>query len=130
MCQPDVTSTNYSISEIVLHPEYGFEKHLNDISLIKIATLLQFGSHVSPVCLPTPGLNYVGQVSTIATWIHGNFYDGVSHKSCEPKKLGLPVLDQSHCPIDFSDSQGCVGIEGVPNVLCGVSEIYSNESFK
>jgi Trypsin len=120
-CFPDTTSTNYSISDIYVHPEYGQVYRTNDLALLKLNTVVLFDMNVLPVCLSTPGVLYTGQVSTVASWINSwNQVEVEPTKLCEPKKVGLPVLENSYCPGKVLASSGCIGVVGVQNVLCKV----------
>lgn len=62
----------------------------------------------------------MGQVSTIASWIDSLSPDSLKYKTCEPRKVGLPILSSKTCPNYLFESQGCVGVIGVPSVLCKV----------
>lgn len=54
-CYADVTSNTYSVSNMIIHPEFQYMSRLNDIALLRLNTVVQFQRRVAPICLPTPG---------------------------------------------------------------------------
>lgn len=47
-------SALYKIAEIIRHPQYDFDKSLNDIALIKTQSYILFSRAIGVVCLPPP----------------------------------------------------------------------------
>ena len=43
------------VKEIIRHPDFNNQTYDNNISILKLATPLQFNSHVKPACLPDEG---------------------------------------------------------------------------
>lgn len=80
-----------------------------------------------------PGTKYLGQVATLVGWSEAKVSEGELVSSCRPRKLGLPVLNQADClsttsnPTAVSTDKGCVGVVGVPSVVCKVLMVYPNE---
>lgn len=71
----------------------------------------------------------MGQVSTIASWIDYLSPDSLKYKTCEPRKVGLPILSSKSCTNYLFESQGCVGVIGLPSVLCKVIQFFFLFSF-
>jgi secreted trypsin-like serine protease len=44
----------YSVSRIIIHPQYNNVTFKNDVAIIKLRNALTFSDRVSPVCLPPP----------------------------------------------------------------------------
>lgn len=53
-CYADVTSETFSVSNIIIHPEFQYITRTNDIALLRLSTVVPFQKRISPVCLPTP----------------------------------------------------------------------------
>lgn len=55
ICHTDTTSTIFSVSAIVLHPEFVSKSRQNDLALVRLSEAVAFGDLVSPICLPSTG---------------------------------------------------------------------------
>lgn len=55
-CYADITSTTYSVSNIIIHPEFQYPTRLNDLALLRLNSAVPFQQRISPICLPTPGM--------------------------------------------------------------------------
>lgn len=68
------------------------------------------------------GNKYVGQVATMVGW--NKVENGTESSTCRPRKLGLPVLELSHCfgaaAENINADKGCVGVVGSQNPICKV----------
>lgn len=53
-CYADTTSNTYSVSNLIIHPEFQYTSRMNDIALLRLSSVVQFQKRVSPICLPTP----------------------------------------------------------------------------
>ncbi len=53
----DGSHQDKSVEKIIVHRRYSRRTLDNDIALIKLATPVQFGRYVKPVCLPNEGQN-------------------------------------------------------------------------
>lgn len=53
-CYADSTSSTFSVSNLIIHPEFQFVSHLNDIALLRLSSVVQFQKRIAPICLPTP----------------------------------------------------------------------------
>lgn len=53
-CYGDTTSSHYSVSNLIIHPEFQHATRLNDIALLRLSSVVVFEKRISPICLPTP----------------------------------------------------------------------------
>lgn len=65
-------SANLPVRWIRPHGRYRLDQHYNDIALIKTATKARYGTHIAPVCLPSPDFKLGGQVVVLG-WGHTRF---------------------------------------------------------
>lgn len=54
-CHLEASTTNYSVSNILMHPDFGSGYKVNNIALVKLSTLVIYERTIIPICLPTPG---------------------------------------------------------------------------
>lgn len=53
-CYADVTSETFSVSNLIIHPEFQYLSRQNDIALLRLNSVVPFSKRIAPVCLPTP----------------------------------------------------------------------------
>ncbi|KAF7284300.1 hypothetical protein GWI33_022286 [Rhynchophorus ferrugineus] len=115
-CYADSSSTNMSVDKILMHPDFSETTGTHDLALIKLNSPVHFERRVQPICLSTPNTRYLGQVATLFGWT------GDKQSACVPRKLGLPVLDQSVCISVTQNSQNqnkhCIGVVGAKSLIC------------
>lgn len=56
-CYGDITSSDYSVSNLIIHPEFQHATRLNDIALLRLSSVVVFEKRIAPICLPTPSKN-------------------------------------------------------------------------
>lgn len=141
-CYADVTSSTFSVSHLIIHPEFQYITRTNDIALLRLSTVVPFERRISPICLPTPSkeklnfqfekpkfkemnnfflfseINYEHKVATIASWYEGLTPNGYETSTCQPRKIDLPIAEHESCQKATQESQGCVGVVGSSNILC------------
>ncbi|KAI4457443.1 tryptase-related [Holotrichia oblita] len=121
-CNPDVSSTIFSVKSIKIHPLYSVLNRAHDLALIRLNGEVTIDKRVSPICLPLPGRSYLGEVSTIIGWTRDDKQDSLSN--CRPLKLGLPILGAKECvatspdPNFFSSDKRCAGVIGARSPIC------------
>ncbi|KAI4457410.1 tryptase-related [Holotrichia oblita] len=121
-CNPDVSSTIFSVKSIKIHPLYSVLNRAHDLALIRLNGKVTIDKRVSPICLPLPGRSYLGQVSTIIGWTRDDKQDSLSN--CRHLKLGLPILGAKECvatspdPNFFSSDKRCAGVIGARSPIC------------
>merc|ERR1711872_753554 len=123
-----------AVEKIITHRSYSSRTIDNDIALMKLATPVQFGKYVKPVCLPNQGENVpVGTECYITGWgkikhpgnMHHTLQQGkmsvVSKAACtnlNTRKLGLRITDKMVCAGHGGRTRvsGCHGDSGGPFV--------------
>lgn len=55
ICHADKTSTIFSVSALILHPEFVVKSRQNDLALVRLSESVPFGELVAPICLPSSG---------------------------------------------------------------------------
>ncbi|KAK9758610.1 Trypsin [Popillia japonica] len=121
-CNPDVSSTIFSVKTIKIHPLYSALNRAHDLALIRLNGEISIDKRVSPICLPLPGRYYLGEVSTIIGWTTDDKQDSLSN--CRPLKLGLPILGAKECAATspdvnfYSSDKRCAGIVGARTPIC------------
>ncbi|XP_030582101.1 chymotrypsinogen 2-like [Archocentrus centrarchus] len=104
-----------NISQVFKHPNYDEFTINNDISLVKLATPAQLGTHVSPVCVAETTDSYPGGLKCVTTgW-------GLTHYGWYPprrlQQVALPLLTNDECRNYWSskitDAMICAGASGV-----------------
>lgn len=63
----DASPSDYSIIEIIKHPDYATPRAYNDIVLLKLDREVVFNDYIKPVCLSRSDINNVTEGS-IAGW--------------------------------------------------------------
>jgi len=59
----------FSVSRIVMHPNYMSRQLADDIALINLNTPVEWSNHVQPACLPNPDKeSFSGVLATVAGW--------------------------------------------------------------
>lgn len=53
-CYADTTTSQYSVSSMIIHPEFQHATRLNDIALLRLSSVVSFEKRIAPICLPTP----------------------------------------------------------------------------
>ncbi|XP_044727946.1 serine protease 55-like [Chrysoperla carnea] len=120
-CVPDISSANVSVQNIIIHPDFTLAQRIHDIALLRLSNIIPFERRINPICLPTPGNSYLGQIGTVAGWAQGPTPQGQSLLTCRPRKSGLPILGEecSTSSTHFTH-QGCLGIVGALSVVCKI----------
>jgi len=123
-----------AVSKIITHRSYAPRTLNTDIALMKLATPVQFGKWVKPVCLPGQGQNVpVGTECYITGWgkirhpgnMHPTLQQGklpvVSNAACtklNTRNLGIPITNNMVCAGHGGRTRvgGCHGDSGGPFV--------------
>lgn len=61
----DAGSNDYEIADIIVHEDYDEPTHENDLALIVLARPARYNIYVQPVCMPTPGEEYVNRTGVV-----------------------------------------------------------------
>ncbi|XP_018017962.1 serine proteinase stubble-like [Hyalella azteca] len=57
-----------SVIRKVVHPKYDFFTYEHDLALVKVEEKINFGMHVSPICLPGNDDLLIGEMATVTGW--------------------------------------------------------------
>lgn len=62
--------TVYNVANVELHPKFTNHTIFDDydIALVTVVQRIRFTQTVKPICLPTPGEDFTGQVGIVAGW--------------------------------------------------------------
>ncbi|KAM7364429.1 serine protease 7-like [Cochliomyia hominivorax] len=103
-----------NVERVVVHGGFGSYNgyhNYHDIALIRTDRNMQYSVSVAPICLPhvvpqTPQLR-AGLKLSVAGWGH----TGTAKYTAEKRKVELPYVDNSVCPIKVAPEQLCAGGE-------------------
>lgn len=56
------------VAEIITHPKYNARTYDNDIAIIKLDEPVEMTELMHPVCMPTPGKSFKGEIGTVTGW--------------------------------------------------------------
>lgn len=57
-----------NVTEIITHPKYNARTYDNDIAIIKLNEPVEMTELLHPVCMPTPGKSFKGELGTVTGW--------------------------------------------------------------
>ncbi|XP_051830616.1 chymotrypsinogen 2-like [Antechinus flavipes] len=108
------------IGQVFKNPKFNFFTITNDITLIKLATPVQFSDTVSPVCLPNSADDFPAGSNCVTTG-----WGLTKHTNSKtPERLqqaALPLLSNSECQkywgSKIKDSMVCAGASGVSSCM-------------
>ncbi|XP_032783777.2 uncharacterized protein LOC116921556 isoform X1 [Daphnia magna] len=101
----DIEEDQFTVERMHFHEEFGQGGHLNnDIALIRVKKKgnrgIRFGSHVQPLCLPTPDTAYVpGTNCTIAGW--GSPGQPGAAFAIKLQSATVPILSDDTCKAPY-----------------------------
>lgn len=131
-----LTSNNEVVMEsekIIIHPNYAASSVSrtnfdNDIALIKLASRVNLGPNLIPICLPTANMSLLeNEVGTVSGWGFTEKSDGRLGTSDSLKYAHISVYSLAKCndlPVlkhekrmVFTDNMFCAGAEGMDSCL-------------
>ncbi|KAI5750571.1 hypothetical protein M8J76_016770 [Diaphorina citri] len=84
------------ISKIILHPQYVDAGFINDISILKMKTPVQFSNYVRPICLPHPNTPLTdGTLCTVVGW--GQLFEIGRVFPDTLQEVQLPIISTAEC---------------------------------
>jgi secreted trypsin-like serine protease len=94
---------NFSVREIVLHPEWQWDHKVNssfhaDIAIVVLEEIVQFTSNIKPVCLPQQSSSETIGEGTISGWGQSNHFE---RHATTPKELKIPIVNALYCLVRF-----------------------------
>lgn len=86
------------VVSIVIHPDYYAGNLVNDVAILKFADFADFrqNPHISPICTPTPSMDFTGQRCFVTGWGKDAFGKGGKYQNVL-KKVDLPILSHFDC---------------------------------
>lgn len=120
--------------KVIIHPNYATGSEIrttfdNDIALIKLASRVNLGPNLIPICLPTANMSMVeNEVGTVSGWgITERQSDGRLGTSDSLKYAHISVYSHAKCndlsfithekQRVFTDNMFCAGAEGMDSCL-------------
>ena len=121
--------TTVNVSQIILHPQYDYNRMNNDYGILKLANPVSFGDKMRPACLPNNrNEKYVGKKATVTGWgtmswggtvpdeLHEVDVTVTSFKTCNNAySLRYPITDSMLCAMS-TGKDSCGGDSGGPLV--------------
>lgn len=107
-----LTSQQYSVSEIYLHPNFTFEHPEHDIAILKLSTVVRFSDYVHPVCVDQTGKIEKGYGTVVGWGLAGGSV------SSDLRDVQLPMHSGLLCP-EPSEETFCAGYSNASNVCNG-----------
>ncbi|XP_077519656.1 putative serine protease 45 isoform X2 [Amblyomma americanum] len=133
-------SANLPVRWIRPHERYRLDRHYHDIALIRTAAKARYGTHIAPVCLPSPDFKLGGQVVVLGYGLtkYGGRYarrlqEGrvsvISNQDCDDElrrtssyRHATPdgITEDFVCAINHTGVDACQGDSGGPLLALGL----------
>uniref|UniRef100_A0A3P9J272 Peptidase S1 domain-containing protein n=1 Tax=Oryzias latipes TaxID=8090 RepID=A0A3P9J272_ORYLA len=104
-----------SIVKIIIHPGYSSSTLENDITLLMLASPVNFNDHIAPVCLAAASSTFYSGTNTWVTgW--GNIGSGVSLPAPQNlQEVQIPIVGNRRCKCSYgassiTDNMVCAGL--------------------
>nr|AHY81267.1 trypsin precursor [Lygus lineolaris] len=114
--RPISTAVTIKVASIQQHAEYDPTITHNDISILTLASSINFNKIIGPVCLPAPGLDVSGQTVRVLGWGAEKFQGSMTMR---PKKLDTTAVSPAECSAAWGSS--LVSARN-PTQICTLSE--------
>uniref|UniRef100_A0A1A9VEE8 Peptidase S1 domain-containing protein n=1 Tax=Glossina austeni TaxID=7395 RepID=A0A1A9VEE8_GLOAU len=102
------------VAQIITHPKYNARTYDNDIAIIKLDKPVEMTELLHPVCMPTPGKSFKGEIGIVTGWgalrVGGPTSDSL-------QEVQVPIMSQDDCrqsrygPSRITDNMLCAGYE-------------------
>ncbi|KAM4693494.1 vitamin K-dependent protein C [Discoglossus pictus] len=119
------TEIQFSITKIIIHPEYNSKTTDNDIALLRLSQPVVYGKYILPICLPNLGLaernlNVDGTEVVVTGW--GAESEGSRNRSLVLSYIQIPLVHYNQCAEvmenHLSDNMLCAGRLGESQDAC------------
>nr|CAD7200078.1 unnamed protein product [Timema douglasi] len=112
----DPKPVDYSVAEVIRHPDYKSSTHYNDIGLLRLSRPAELNSFVRPACLYSKNMFNVNKTTAIG-W--GNI-DFAEDPSDILLKVSLSIIPNNQCnQMYHSESKTNELAQGIlPSMLC------------
>jgi Trypsin len=114
-------STEHSVHEIILHPDWNSESvdFDTDVSILVLRDPVEFTANVQPICLPQQSDDEVVGTGTVVGWGLSEHSEAAGeHYDSTPNELESPVVNDSHC---FSTDTDTLVTITSPRTFCDSS---------
>ncbi|KAF6214417.1 hypothetical protein GE061_009160 [Apolygus lucorum] len=102
------------VAGIQQHAGYVSQIYLNDISILTLASSINFNKIIGPICLPDPGLDVTGQTVRVLGW-GAEIFEGPM--TMLPKELDTTAVNINECSTVWDGSLSTSN----PTQLCTLS---------
>ncbi|KAI1297158.1 Serine proteinase stubble [Halotydeus destructor] len=83
------------VKRIVIHPDFDKTLFSNDIALVELTNPVRFNSNLQPICLPSRGEDFSGQVGYVSGWGYTQYKAGKLPSILQVVKL--PIMTNGQC---------------------------------
>ncbi|KAL9922435.1 tracheal-prostasin [Glossina fuscipes fuscipes] len=102
------------VAQVITHPKYNARTYDNDIAIVKLDKPVEMTELLHPVCMPTPGKSFKGEIGIVTGW--GALRVG-GPSSDTLQEVQVPIMSQDDCrqsrygPSRITDNMLCAGYE-------------------
>ncbi|XP_059848717.1 chymotrypsinogen A-like [Hypanus sabinus] len=116
----EASQKSMSIAKVITHPKWNSYTINYDVSVVKLATPVQFNSQVSPVCLAAVADNYPDGMMCVTTgWGRTRAYP--AERPNKLQQAALPLISNANCReywgSNISDIMICAGAAGASSCM-------------
>lgn len=94
--EPDLEHQDREVEDIMIHPDYEPNLLKFNIAILIVREQFDYKSHIGPVCLPPPNVDYEGESECISTGWGSSATDSFENSKLL-KKVTLPVVNRKEC---------------------------------
>ncbi|KAF2361625.1 Serine proteases trypsin domain [Trinorchestia longiramus] len=107
-------SDRYQVLRMYTHSGFDIKSYRNDITLLELKSPVNFTYKVLPVCLPSPGQNFVGEMAIVIGWGQLNYES--ARVSRVQQYVDVPIISRDTCQrwLDISPENATV----LPGHMC------------
>ncbi|KAF6215324.1 hypothetical protein GE061_010076 [Apolygus lucorum] len=113
--KPSSSAVIINVASIQQHAGYNANTVINDISILTLASSINFNKIIGPVCLPQSGLDVSGQTVRVLGWGAEEFEGSMT---LQPKKLDTTAINMKQC----STAWGGMLSTSNPTQICTLSK--------
>ncbi|KAF6215313.1 hypothetical protein GE061_010065 [Apolygus lucorum] len=113
--KPSSSAVIINVASIQQHAGYNAKTITNDISILTLASSINFNKIIGPVCLPQSGLDVSGQTVRVLGWGAEKFQGSMTLR---PKKLDTTAVTINNCATAWG---GMISTKN-PTQLCTLSK--------
>jgi len=118
-CNNPSCMTQVDVAQIFLHPGYNGNTLVNDVALIRLATPLDWGTTIQPVCLPSADASVIREPNRAWTTGWGTLSSG-GQVAQRLRQVNVPFVNHTRCDTAYVQYGGvdqltmtCAGAVGI-----------------